>query len=126
MIHVNPHSPPGLHSLLAPNLLTRAGKIGVEWERSNAAGIVRAGVDRPIHTRLPCTSSDVAIEDWDDLFRAVTTRLALAFDTPPAATQWVGLKIGVLDCVQALEQLRTTMTHELDRVRQRRAERQAS
>jgi len=107
----------------------RSGLLGLAIpatpRRSNATGIVRAGVDRPIHTRPPCTSSDVAIEDLDDLFRAVTTRLALAFDTPPAATQWVGLKIGVLDRVQALEQSRTTMTHELDRVRQGRAERQA-
>ena len=67
------------------------------------------------------SGGDVAVEDWDDLFRAVTGRLALLvrsaqFSTPanrgvdPAVSG-----ISVLECVEALEQLRSTMTHALGR-----------
>jgi hypothetical protein len=107
----------------APYLLAFASATGVEWERADANAIVaRAAVDRHMHVRLPRTSSDVAIEDWDDLFRAVTARLAQTFDTPVAATKLVRFRVSVLECVEALEQLRTTMTHELSRLQQIRGQ----
>ena len=65
----------------------------------------------------PDVSSDVAIEDWDLLFRAVTARLTSIFDGPENAAGSARIRSNVLECVQALDQLRTTMTHELDRHR---------
>lgn len=65
----------------------------------------------------PDVSSDVAIEDWDLLFRAVTARLTSIFDGPEHAAGSARIRSNVLECVQALDQLRTTMTHELDRHR---------
>jgi hypothetical protein len=104
----------------APYLLAFAPATGVEWERADV--VARAAVFRHMHVRLPRTSSDVAIEDWDDLFRAVTARLAQTFDTPVAATKLVRFRVSVLECVEALEQLRTTMTHELSRLQQIRGQ----
>jgi hypothetical protein len=64
---------------------------------------------------------DVAVEDWDDLFRAVTGRLvrlvsSAQFSTPADRAEDSAVSgISVLECVEALEQLRSTMTHELGR-----------
>jgi hypothetical protein len=64
---------------------------------------------------------DVAVEDWDDLFRAVTGRLvrlvsSAQFSTPVDRAEDSDVSgISVLECVEALEQLRSTMTHELGR-----------
>lgn len=65
---------------------------------------------------VPTVSSDVAIEDWDVLFGAVTDRLRFATSRPSAAADLLRLKMSVLECVEALEQLRATATHELDRL----------
>ena len=67
------------------------------------------------------SGGDVAVEDWDDLFRAVTGRLlqlvrSAQFSTPANRAEDSAVSgISVLECVQALEQLRSTMTHELGR-----------
>jgi hypothetical protein len=64
---------------------------------------------------------DVAVEDWDDLFRAVTGRLVrlvrnAQLSTPANRAEDSAVSgISVLECVEALEQLRSTMTHELGR-----------
>ena len=69
-------------------------------------------------------TTDVAIGDWNDLICAVKDRLTLIVrDTPGAATElqlrdrctWV--QTGVLECVSALDQLHSTLTHELERAR---------
>lgn len=71
--------------------------------------------------------NDVAIGDWSDMIGAVTDRLTLIVrDTPAAATatelqlrdrcEWV--QTGVLECVSALDQLHSTLAHELARCRQ--------
>ena len=72
-------------------------------------------------------TNDIAIGDWTDLISAVKDRLTLIVrDTPAAAAStemqlrdrraWV--QAGVLDCVSALDQLHSTLTHELARCRQ--------
>ena len=66
----------------------------------------------------PCVSSDVAIEDWDLLFRSVMARLTSIFDGSEIAAGSARNRASVLECVEALDQLRKTMTHELGRRRQ--------
>lgn len=69
--------------------------------------------------------SDLVAEDWDVLFRAVLARLGSTLADPNTRTadgtadaQLSRARTGILDCVEALHQLRTTMTHELARHRQ--------
>jgi hypothetical protein len=66
--------------------------------------------------------SDIDVGDWDELFRAVTTRLRVTVGEPLAATSdaWVldmegRIQVIVLECVAALEQLHTALTDERDR-----------
>lgn len=67
------------------------------------------------------STTGIALADWDDLFRAVTARLKLSVDGRRDATltahagDSVGMATGVLECVEALEQLRLTITSELGR-----------
>jgi diguanylate cyclase len=71
---------------------------------------------------------DVAIGDWDDLLSAVKARLKLTVGEGLPATSerdvhdahW--FQASVLECVAALDQLHTTLTHELDRCRQLKVE----
>lgn len=69
-------------------------------------------------------STDVAISDWNDLLCAVKVRLTQIVRQPPGVSHdsllldqanWV--QSGVLDCVAALDQLHSTLTHELSRCR---------
>ena len=50
---------------------------------------------------------DIAIEHWDDLFSAVKARLRRVADGP--------VRSSVLECADALDQLQTTLRHELGR-----------
>ena len=72
-------------------------------------------------------TTDVAIGDWSDLIGAVKDRLTLLVRDAPAAASATELQLrdrrawvqaGVLDCVSALDQLHSTLTHELARCRQ--------
>lgn len=63
--------------------------------------------------RPPPAALDVSIEDWDVLFRAVQTRLSLLADTPPGDA----FKDAMLDCIQALDQLRVSMVEEFSQTR---------
>ena len=70
-------------------------------------------------------SSGVAIEDWDILMDAVKARLKLTVGEEPGPrvhdeARWV--RDSVLECVAALDQLHTTMTHQRDRRSQRESE----
>ena len=79
-------------------------------------------VDCPV-ARAPCcspsnASADVALVDWDDLFRAVKARLRLAVDDWIAATTEQQLhataghlRATVIECVAALDQLHLTLAH---------------
>lgn len=71
---------------------------------------------------LPAVSSDVAIVDWEELLSAVKSRLRLTVgellavlpehQLPDAAHQ---VQASVLECVNALDQLQLTLSHELAR-----------
>lgn len=68
----------------------------------------------------PEPSSEVAIEDLDILLRAVKARLTLTVGDAPgprAHDDAARVRASVLECVAALDQLHTTMTHELARRR---------
>lgn len=74
---------------------------------------------------LPAMSSDVAIGDWEVLLSAVKARLRLTVGEllavlpdhrlPDAAHQ---VQASVLECVNALDQLQLTLSHELARRQQ--------
>lgn len=73
---------------------------------------------------LPGDLSDDAIGDWGDQFSAVTTRLRLMVDGRLTAkpdenmnAAERGFQAGMLQCVAALDHLRHTMMHDLDRRR---------
>lgn len=73
---------------------------------------------------LPGVLSDDAIGDWSDQFSAVTTRLRLMVDgrctaMPDENTNAaeIGCHAGRQQCVAALDHLRLTMMHDLDRRR---------
>ncbi len=62
-------------------------------------------------------AAGAALEDWDLLFGAVIERLRLSMDAleatmaevPGAGPATAATRVGVLECAQALSQLRTTM-----------------
>jgi diguanylate cyclase len=63
---------------------------------------------------------DVALADWDTLFVAVATKLRQAVGTGllssvPLRSMSVDVKGQVLQCLSALDQLRTTMLHQIER-----------
>ena len=69
-------------------------------------------------------SIDVAMDDWDDLFRAVKVRLrqtvaerAGKAGAPEMIETLSRIRAGVLECVEALDQLHSTLRHETDRRR---------
>lgn len=70
----------------------------------------------------PNLSTDIAMEDWDDLFCAVKARLRLSVGervaaAPEAPVNDAGdrVRASVLECVEALDQLQATQRHELAR-----------
>lgn len=76
---------------------------------------------------LPDPPLDMAIEDWDALFRAVEARLRLTVGERLAAAPQaqahdaaVGVQTIVLECVAALDHLHTALKHE--RARRERLE----
>lgn len=66
--------------------------------------------------RLPAS---ISIEDWNDLFSAVRTRLELAAGTLPARAQAndgvLRVRTGMLECVEALGQLHDMLGQERER-----------
>lgn len=74
---------------------------------------------------LPAASSDVAIVDWEELLSAVKSRLRLTVgellavlpehQLPDAAHR---VQASVLECVNALDQLQLTLSHEFTRRQQ--------
>jgi hypothetical protein len=78
-------------------------------------------INAPRDTPQLDLTSDVAIEDCDLLLSAVKARLKLILaecsnsTTAPPPAMADRFQANVLECVVALQQLRTTLTHELDR-----------
>ena len=69
-------------------------------------------------TSLPGRPTDIAVEDWDDLFSAVKERLRrIASEQraqtpgPPAPDSVGRIQASVLECVEALEQLHATQRY---------------
>ena len=100
----------------AADLRDRCQEVGAP-----SAGAVPAPEAQP---DLPDALSDDAIGDWGEQFSAVTTRLRLMVDGRYAAMPYEtmnaaerGFQAGMLQCVAALDQLRLTMRHDLDRRR---------
>ena len=90
---------------------------------------IQGGVAPLARASQPDLASDVAIEDWDILLGAVKARLKLtvgellaAVPRPWAPDEAGRVQASVLECVAALDQLHTTLTHELDRRRQLESE----
>lgn len=76
----------------------------------------------PLLTTGSTTGFDVAVNDWDDLFSAVKSRLrstleqAKALDEPGALIEAAArVRANVLDCLVALDQLQNTALHEFAR-----------
>jgi diguanylate cyclase (GGDEF)-like protein len=80
------------------------------------------GLALPAHALPPGLPADMADCDWDDLFHAVKARLRLTVDpgfdrardsAPQALADRV--RVGVLECVAALDQLHLTLNREAAR-----------
>ena len=95
--------------------------------RTAVNGVRANHVDVPLPLPLPAltdgsagVSGDVSFVDWDDLFCAVKDRLKTIaldrLDPAPLPHQMVSqVKSTVFECVAALDQLHTTLRHELGR-----------
>jgi diguanylate cyclase (GGDEF)-like protein len=80
------------------------------------------GIDTDDHAAASAVlPGDVGIADWDALFGAVTTRLRVIAEPrsepqgPPLPAAADSARAHVLECVSALDQLHSTLRHELDR-----------
>jgi diguanylate cyclase (GGDEF)-like protein len=100
-------------------------------EVSRGDGIATLTARPRLATDAPPQAQDIAIDDWEVLCAAIETRLGLIVNAqvlePSAATAdgaLRGIRTDVLDCVQALAQLRSALAHE--RVRGRAVERALS
>lgn len=60
---------------------------------------------------------DVSIEDWDVLFRAVQSRLTQLARRAAAVAPGESFEDAMLDCIQALDQLRASMVEEFAQAR---------
>lgn len=102
-------------STLAAITLPRACvKVDDGGLNANGAALASAPLRRP--------RSQVAIGDWDAMFGAVTARLVLIVAEPlptTAASRPADaadrIRVAVLECVAALDQLHATLKHELGR-----------
>ena len=95
--------------------------------RTTVNGVHANHVDVPLPLPLPAltdgsagVSADVSFVDWDDLFCAVKDRLKTIaldrLDPAPLPHQMVSqIKFTVFECVAALDQLHTSLRHELGR-----------
>lgn len=88
-----------------PSPVPPAASTGLPWEADPGQGA-------PCRLKIP-------FEDWDILFQSVQSRLSMAAgarlapdSSPHAADACAHLQAVVLDCVAALEQLRTAVTPE--------------
>ena len=79
-------------------------------------------VPQTVRTAHPEAPPDIAIEHWDDLFSAVKVRLrrVVGERTQPLSEAQARVADGhvcasVLECAEALDQLQTTLRHELGR-----------
>ena len=128
MIRLASSNDPHAASAAAPDFATLNAQNG--FAPAALTSKIPAGTSQPSHP--PPTSLafahleerllDIAIDDWNELFRAVEERLKATVGTPLAPVSEafkakpddIGLKVQhvVLECVTALGQLHTALTHE--------------
>ena len=102
------------------NAAVHLPKPWVNAKSDGAAIEADAGPFAPLPSGL---GGNVAIADWDELLNAVKARLRLSVEEPLGAPEQGREPAGqtrssVLDCVAALDQLQTTLLHELGRRQQ--------
>lgn len=95
-----------------------------DWAKGDGESREDAGLASPLERQIqaltPDHPLDIAVADWDALFRAVKIRLMLSVGeklvatTPPsqAAEAAELVQSIVLECVGALQQLHQALTHE--------------
>lgn len=102
----------------------------LDWD--NLLSVVKAG-EAVDHVSKDLSGSvfarDVAVGDWDDLMNAVKVRLretvaeaTLETSEPALEHAAEAMRTSVLECVAALDQLHSTLVHELGRCRQLKLE----
>lgn len=97
--------------------------VAVDASRAHVLGKVNGHAsEASTAPALDGASTDVAMDDWDDLFRAVKARLRrIVAERPGAKTETdlqdalSQIRTGVLECVGAMEQLQSTLVHEASR-----------
>ena len=117
MIRPDPTGAPMVQNLAHAALTMLTSRSPMPEPTTQPPEATTAAIDMP-----PGLPTDVAFGDWDDLFRAVKARLTLivgeqlAAPTEPQVLETAGrIRASVLECVAALDQLQTTLTHEFVR-----------
>ena len=95
-----------------------AGSVRTDAADANDAAGAIDSPQRPVvtqlHRAMPLAAADIAMADWDALFNAIAARLtALAGDA-----EMLDMRLGVLECAGAMDQLHESMGHERARTRQ--------
>ncbi len=100
----------------------QAGRAQAEADTSAVASVTFDPAPAGSFCGADSGSSDVAISDWDALFSAVEARLTstvgellAALPETSASLSAIRIRTSVLECVAALHQLHSTVTHELAR-----------
>ena len=110
--------------LMAEGYPSPSTAVAVALPRANAkidAGGARANATLLANALLPRSRSDTVIEDWTDLFDAVTARLRLvmaerhATSVESPSDEADRIRVNVLECVEALDQLHAALKEELGR-----------
>lgn len=109
------------HHVEASKAAISPSRAGGKVEQFRIAGVVAPLTRTPV----PGLISDVAIADWEDLLGAVKERLRLTVGECPDPTPDLHVddrarqvQASVLECALALDQLQTTLAHELGRRQQ--------
>jgi hypothetical protein len=93
------------------------------WVTLRPSLVMAQLLDHPVPKKAPRPHhADIAVDDWDVLFRAVRARLRSTVTGPVTATSAdvnsvLRTQDAVLDCVTALEKLHTALTYERSEVR---------
>lgn len=87
---------------------------------ADPSAIVASNIDGANSPAAGVDQGDVALADWDTLFVAVATRLRQAvgsglLSSVPLVNMSLDVKWQVLQCLAALDQLRKTMVHQMER-----------
>lgn len=93
------------------------------WLALRPSLVMAQGLDHPAQEKAPAPHhADIAVDDWDLLFRAVRARLRSTVSGPVTAASGnvnsaLQTQEAVLDCVAALESLHTALIYERSEMR---------